>query len=74
MSNLVVLTKERIIERIPSDNIPLSIASPTRDLSSLDYVKELVHTGASYQVIPATHNPFNYNAEDILVGILPKTK
>lgn len=74
MSNSVVLTKENIIERIPSDNIPFSVTTPTRDLSSLDYVKELVHGGASYQVIPSTHNPFNYNTEDILLGILPKTK
>lgn len=74
MSGFTVLTRNNVASRRPSNNLPLSIACPTRDLSSLEYVSQLVHQGAAYQVIPATQHPFNYNAEDILVGILPKTK
>jgi hypothetical protein len=74
MSNQVVLSKHTLAARLPSNNIPLSVASPTGDTSSAEYVRELVHGGASYQVIPSTITPFNYNAEGVLLGVLPKTK
>lgn len=74
MSNIPVITKDYLKGKVPSNNIPLSVASPTRDLSSLDYVRQLVHQGASYQVIPSTQNPFNYNFQEIILGLLPQTK
>ena len=54
--------------------IPLSVAFLNRDISDPQFVNDLIHPGASYQVIPAPRTPFIYDPEALIITILPKTK
>lgn len=74
MHKVPKFTKDSLKQSVSSQNLSLSVAFTTRDISSITYLRQLIHKGASYQVISSTHHPFLYNSEDILLGVIPLTK
>jgi hypothetical protein len=69
-----ILTKENLKQKAPTYNLALAIASPTRDLCSAEYIKDLIPPYTSYLVIPSTPTLLLYNTEQILLSVLPQTK
>jgi hypothetical protein len=69
-----VISTFNLKRKITTNNIPLSVAFLTRDLSDPAFARKLIRNGASYQVIPSTHQPVLYNAGKILAELLPLSK
>jgi len=70
-TNLLTLTN---IQPPASPNLALTVTSPTYDLTSNQYIAELIHPHTSYQTIPSTPKSMVFDVEDTLLKILPLSK
>ena len=67
---MVKITLDCLKGRQTNCNIPLSAAFLNTDITDSDYIKRLIHKGASYLVIPAPRNPILFDPETILISVL----
>ena len=58
-----IITKAYLKDLNTNSTIPLSIASPTKEITCSQNVKELIPPFTSYVVIPSTPTIFIYNTD-----------